>query len=371
MDFSKYGEPVPEWTSYVLAHPIIDQPWTRPSEEQTLAEMHIAGNNARAAHDEITLKAHHLVGKFSSQDMSVKARDGSSIPLRIYTPNDTSSPSKGRPIYVYFHGGGFLHGSIDTERSVCASIATKLNIMVVHICTRHVHEAKHPIPHHDAWDATKWLLENASTYGGDVGNVVISGVSSGANLAAYVVQRFSVSATVIHAKDSAARINGQVLMFPWLIQPDAFPYDQFVEKSKTSLVQCEDALGLSTERLDWLSSLLEAEDIADPTINPALADDNILVGLPKTAILVAGGDPLRDEGLLYATRLEKAGVKNKVHVFPGMPHHFAVYQLPHPHVAYELRSATVFQDRMLESIEWAFKDGEEQVCNGWVIEEIS
>lgn len=92
MDFSKYGKPSSEWTSYVLAHPIIDQPWTRPSEKQTLAEMHIAGNNARAAHDEITLKAHHLEGKFSSQDMSVKARDGSSIPLRIYTPNDTPSP---------------------------------------------------------------------------------------------------------------------------------------------------------------------------------------------------------------------------------------------------------------------------------------
>lgn len=190
---------------------------------------------------------------------------------------------------------------------MCASIATKLNVMVVHICTRHIHEAKHPIPHHDAWDATKWLLENAGTHGGDVGNVVISGVSSGSNLAAYVVQQFSASAAVIQENDSAARIKGQVLVVPWLIQPGTFPYDQFVEKSKTSLIQCADALGLSTDRLDWLSSLLEAEDIADPTINPALADDNILVGLPKTAILVAGGDPLRDDGLLYATRLEKAG----------------------------------------------------------------
>lgn len=218
-----------------------------------------------------------------------------------------SNSLNGRPIYVYFHGGGFLHGSIDTERSVCASIATKLNIMVVHICTRHVHEAKHPIPHYDVWDATKWLLKNASTYGGDVGNVVISGVSSGANLAAYVVHQFSTSFATIHKEKNAVRLKGQVLMVPWLVQPGTFPYDQFVEKRKTSLIQCADALGLSTERLDWLSSLLEAGDIADPTINPALADDNILVGLPKTAILVAGGDPLRDDGLLYATRLEKAG----------------------------------------------------------------
>jgi acetyl esterase/lipase len=218
----------------------------------------------------------------------------------------SSNSSKGRPIYVYFHGGGFLHGSIDTERSVCASIATKLDIMVVHICPRHINEAKHPIPHHDALDATKWLLDNASTYGGDVSNIVIGGVSSGANIAASVVQQFSSSAAA-NRKSSTVRLKGQVLLVPWLIQPDAFPYDQFVDKSKTSLVQCANALGLPTGRLEWLSSLQEAEDIADSALNPALADEKILGSLPKTAIIVAGGDPLRDDALFYATRLEKAG----------------------------------------------------------------
>lgn len=178
--------------------------------------------------------------------------------------------------------------------------------MVVHICTRHVHEAKHPILHHDALDATTWLLEHAIIHGGDVSNIVIGGVSSGANLAAYVVQQFSTLSATIHNGNNATRLKGQVLMVPWLIQPEAFPYDRFAEKSKTSLVQCAEALALSTERLEWLSSLLQAEDITDPTINPALADDEILTSVPKTAILVAGGDPLRDDGLLYATRLEKA-----------------------------------------------------------------
>ncbi|KAF5017082.1 hypothetical protein F66182_11040, partial [Fusarium sp. NRRL 66182] len=231
--------------------------------------MHIAGNNARAALDQLALKARDLEGKFTSQDFMVETRDGSSIPLRIYTPNDALSPSEGRPIYIYFHGGGFLHGSIDTERSVCGSIATKLNVMVVHICTRHVHEAKHPILHHDALDATKWLLEHAIIHGGDVSNIVIGGVSSGANLAAYVVQQFPTLSATVHNGNNATRLKGQVLMVPWLIQPEAFPYDRFAEKSKTSLVQCAEALALSTERLEWLSSLLQAEDITDPTINPA------------------------------------------------------------------------------------------------------
>jgi predicted acyl esterase len=91
MDFSQYGEPASEWTSYVLAYPIIEQPWAKPSEQESLTDMHIAGNNARAAHDQVTLKAHDLEGKFSSQDVMVETRDGSSVPLRIYTPNGTAS----------------------------------------------------------------------------------------------------------------------------------------------------------------------------------------------------------------------------------------------------------------------------------------
>ncbi|EED21442.1 lipase/esterase, putative [Talaromyces stipitatus ATCC 10500] len=371
MDFSNYGEPASEWTSYLYAHPIINQPWTKPSEEESLTEMHITGTNARAAHDQVKLKAHGLEGKFSCQDYEVGTRDGSSIPLRLYTPIGTPSPPGGRPIYVYFHGGGFLHGSIDTERSACALIATKLNIMVVHPCPRHVHEEKHPIPHHDAWDAMKWIIDHASSYGGDVGSLVIGGISSGANLAAYVVQQFSTANTTIYNENNAVRIKGQVLIVPWLIQPNAFPYGQFIEKDKTSLVQCSNALGLSTERLEWLSSILGVEDIANPIPNPALVDEKVLGSLPKTAIIIAGGDPLRDDGLIYASRLGKAGVRTKIHVFPGLPHHFAVYELPHPHVAYELRSASVCQNRVLESIQWALKDGGDQAGNAWVIEKTS
>lgn len=92
MDFSQYGGLALEWKSYVHAHPMIDQPWTRPSEEETLTGMHIAGNNARAAHDQLTLKAHDLEGKSSSQDAIMQTRDGSSIRLRIYNSNDTPSP---------------------------------------------------------------------------------------------------------------------------------------------------------------------------------------------------------------------------------------------------------------------------------------
>ncbi|KAM3069010.1 hypothetical protein ACMFMF_008977 [Clarireedia jacksonii] len=300
MDFSQYGEPSEEWTSFVDSHPIIDQGWSKP--DQSLNEMHTSGNAFRAAHDSEKLKASGLEGKFKTQVYTVPTRDGSSIPLKIYLP-EVPTPPNGFPVYVYFHGGGFLNGSPDTEKTFCASVATTLNITVLHVCPRHTHEAKHPIPHHDAWDAIEWIIKNVEILNGDPSKLVIGGISSGANLAAAVTHLLSTSSKyhdVVH-------LQGQVLVVPWLIQPAAFPNHLFTDKNKTSLVQCSSSLGLPTARLEWLSGLLEADDITDVLINPALADDKVLAKVPKTAIIVGGGDPLRDQGLLYATRLKDAG----------------------------------------------------------------
>jgi acetyl esterase/lipase len=187
--------------------------------------------------------------------------------------------------------------------SFCASVATALDIMVVHPCPRLVHEVKYPTTHHDAWDAIEWILEHAGGLGGDLSNLVIGGVSSGANLAAYVTQQFSA----LGKGTGIVRLKGQVLVVPWLVQPEAFPYHLFVDANKTSLFQCSEALGLSTERVKWLSGNLEADDISDTPINPPFANEKVLSSLPKTAIIAAGGDPLRDDALLYATRLKQAG----------------------------------------------------------------
>jgi acetyl esterase/lipase len=176
-------------------------------------------------------------------------------------------------------------------------------MMVIHPCHRHVEEVKHPVPHHDAWDAMNWILENAKALKGDLSNLVIAGASSGANLATTLTNKLSTSGKC----KGDVRLRGQVLMTPWLIQPPMFPYHLFADKDKTALVQCSHSLGLPTARLEWISRNLEADDISDVLINPALADDKVLVGLPKTAIIIAGGDTLRDDGLLYATRLKDVG----------------------------------------------------------------
>lgn len=175
--------------------------------------------------------------------------------------------------------------------------------MVIHPWPRHIHEAKHLTQHHDALEALNWILDHAEALGGDISKLVLGGISSGANLAASVTQHLFAS----REGDRAVKLKGQVLVVPWLIQPDVFPYHLFADAEKTSLVQNSEALGLPTARLKWLAGLVEKEYISNPLLNPALADDGVLHSLPKTAIVVAGGDPLRDDGLLYATRLKQAG----------------------------------------------------------------
>ena len=301
MDFSPYGEATEEWTSYVSAHPKILQAETA-SPAPSLAEMHASTTATRSTQDRENLKESGLEGKVTTRDYQVATRDGSSILLRLYAPNG-APPSEGRPVYVHFHAGGFIHGSLDTEGFVCASIAIGLDVIVLHPCFRHIHEAKHPTQHHDAWDAMVWLLNHAHAFGGDLRNLVVGGISSGAALAASVTQQFCASGR----GSEAVRLKGQVLIIPWLVQPDMFPYLLFADVKKTSLVQCADAVSLSTNGVKWISGLLEAEDIRDPLLNPALADDEVLRSLPKTALIVAGGDPLRDDGLIYATRLKQIG----------------------------------------------------------------
>ncbi len=85
MDFSQYGEASAEWTSYVAAHPIIDQGWSKP--DQSLAEMYATGTKFRTAQDRERLKASGLEGTFTTQDHEVATRDGATIPLRVYIPN--------------------------------------------------------------------------------------------------------------------------------------------------------------------------------------------------------------------------------------------------------------------------------------------
>ncbi|KAH7030584.1 Alpha/Beta hydrolase protein, partial [Microdochium trichocladiopsis] len=323
-----------------------------------------------------------LDGKFTYETYEAPARDSFGIPVRYYRPitrnthaenQTTSTPQPPAatfdiatsvakftrpPAFVHIHGGGYLNGSLDTEISVCAAIAVALQMVVIHPLYRHTDSVKFPVPHHDVQDALDWIFAKAespsdanSPFCFDPARVVIGGQSAGSGIAAAMVQ---VDAERGHAR---RRFCGQVLTIPWLFQSNVWPYDRFeragVDKSKTSPFQCAHATGLSREKLCWYESLLSHHEEGSeecPLLNPGVKQGSQLRNIPRSAFIIAGADPLRDQGLLYAKSLIEEEVPTKVFIFPGVPHTFrSCVGLP---------SAELFMPKLLDCIAWAMDDSE-------------
>ncbi|KAG8156883.1 hypothetical protein KVR01_013296 [Diaporthe batatas] len=316
MDFSQFATPTPEWLEYARTHPPPSSaaPSISPHDNESLTKLRNASNLDRSKWSAQKLIEHDLVGQFITRDHLVPTQDGNSIPLRFYYPKSKFSQSSnedGGPVsgaccsaFIHIHGGGFLNGSLDTETYICAAIAVKLGIVVAHPEYRHTNDVSFPVPHDDVWDAFQWIHSHCSDIGIDPSNMVVGGQSAGSGMAASLVQREVNGA---RQEGRSSRIKGQVLTIPWLAHPLAFDKSRFLDESVMSTTQCANAVGLSTEKLRWFASLLGAEDVFSEKLNPGLKQGSALEGIPKAAFLVAGGDPLRDQGLLYAKNLEDAG----------------------------------------------------------------
>lgn len=348
MDFSQWGQPSKEWLAFAAANSVL---LSLSDETQPPLRQQEHANNTRstlAKHLVQSTGVGHLV---KTQDHIVPTRDGQSITVRSYRP--VLLGSQPLPGYVYFHGGGFIFGSLDTELFNCSWLAHALSITVVHICYRHTPQVKGLTPWYDATDGFEWVASHTEALGIDPSCLVVGGISAGGSLTASVVQHELRRA---RETGTANRIKGQVLGIPTLLHWKAFPYELFADREKTSLVQCKDAAILNEKRLIQFSGLLGDEvDPADRTWSPALVNEEVLRGTPQTAFLVAGWDPLRDEALMYAKKLKNAGVKTNVHIFPGLPHAFSTFlQLP---------SHKRWNEALLGCLRWAAA-GED----GWIIE---
>jgi acetyl esterase/lipase len=303
MDFSKFGYDTPEWRDYLSHHPQLSPDSPSTTQNRSLAVIRNAANAGRATWSENQIALRHLRKEFRTKDYISPTQDGSTLPIRCYYPSCQESSLTPLPAFIHYHGGGFLNGSLDTETFICGLIASKLNIVVIHPQYRHTDEFKHPTHINDGWDSFEWTLQNHEALGFDPGKLVIGGQSAGSLIAATITQRDAKIAQEVGRK---CRIHGQVLTIPWLMQPQAFPYHQFADKNITSPVQCAHKVGLSQEKFEWFAELLQPSDPHDPLLNPGLQQGQELIGLPKAAFLVAGGDPLRDQAFYYAKSLEQA-----------------------------------------------------------------
>lgn len=309
-----------------------------------------------------------LTQRVTWRDYSILTRDCQSITARVYKPK--YAPCECRlPVYLFFHGGGHLFGGIESEDSTCCRIiahAPEPGLIVVHVNYRHTPEFTYPIQFHDAWDSFEWLAAQIHELGGDPERVIVGGISAGAGLSASVALKHTELGSSQRGSVAALTLKGQVLCIPWLVlHADTRSFTEMPEQS--SLSQNADAPVLPVKLLKLFSDLLEVDKNPDGSyIDLTEKPDEVVSRVPKASFLIAGRDPLRDEGLYFADKLAKNGlvfsrlllmckflqqiyrVQTKVHIFQGLPHAFRRFN--------ELPSSKRWDELVVESIKWCLDD---------------
>ncbi len=219
----------------------------------------------------------------------IKIGEGGAIPARLYRPLG-SAPNAALPALIYFHGGGWVIGDLDTHDVVCRQIANGSGAAVVSVDYRLAPEHKFPAAVEDAIAATAWIAAHGATLGIDTARLAVGGDSAGGNLAAVVA---------LDARDrNGPKLFQQTLIYPATESTMSHPsHERFAE-----------GLLLTRPTMKWFLGhyLRGAEDLADWRVSPLRATS--LANLPPALVLTAGYDPLCDEGEDYAARLAAAGV---------------------------------------------------------------
>ena len=235
------------------------------------------------------------------EDMSIPGPDGPLL-ARHYRPTRTAPA----PLLVFYHGGGWTLGDVDTHDALCRLTCRDAGIHVLSVDYRLAPEHPAPAGLDDAYAAYLWAAEHAGSLGALPGQVAVGGDSAGANLAAVVSQ--------------LARDAGQpVPMLQWLL----YPRTDFTAQTRSMSLFAEGFI-LTKRDIDWFhEQYLHGSDIdpADPRVSPLQAQT--LAGLPPALIAVAGFDPLRDEGEQYAAALRAAGTAVDLRCLGSLTHGFA------------------------------------------------
>lgn len=227
------------------------------------------------------------------------------IPIRTYSAGSASA----QPLLVFFHGGGFVLGTLDEFDAFCAGLAGKGACTVVSVDYRLAPEHRFPAAFEDAWAAILWIAAHGEELGGDPERIAVAGDSAGGNLAAGLC---------LQARDQGfPRISLQVLLCPWVDLSDS-------AEAAPSFRAFGQGLWLSAANLRWYRDhYVETPAQADhPLASPLRAES--LVGLPPALVLTAEFDVLAAQGRAYAHRLEEAGVPVTFRQHPGMLHDFLV-----------------------------------------------
>ena len=235
---------------------------------------------------------------------AVKDLTADGVPLRLYRPQGVSAAVR-LPALVFFHGGGWVIGDLETHDVLCRQLTAGAGISVVAVDYRLAPEHKFPAAVDDAWAASRWVAAHASELGVDAGRLAVGGDSAGGNLAAVVA---------LLARDHGAPSIGlQILLYPVTD----------VGAESQSYIEFADGFMLTRDSMRWFAAhyLRGKQDAADWRVSPLRTPS--LAGAAPALVVTAGFDPLRDEGDAYAQRLREAGVRVDHACYGGMIHGFA------------------------------------------------
>ncbi|MGH3326554.1 MAG: alpha/beta hydrolase [Streptomycetales bacterium] len=227
---------------------------------------------------------------------------GGPVPIRLYRPHAPGGPP---PVVLYFHGGGWVLGDLDTHDRLCRSLAARTPCAVASVGYRLAPEHPFPAGLHDCVAAAWHIAEHGAEFGVDGGRLAVGGDSAGGNLAAVV--------SMLARDTRGPAIAHQLLVYPVVDGDTEGPesYRDFAE-----------GYYLSRADMEWyFGHYLGADgDRADPRVSPLRAADH--ADLPPATVITAEFDPLRDEGEAYARALEAAGVPVSLRRYDGMIHPF-------------------------------------------------
>lgn len=221
------------------------------------------------------------------------------IALRLYRPSE----KEGLPVVMFFHGGGWVIGDLDTHDALCRQLAAFSGVAVVAVDYRLAPEHPYPAAYMDCYEASYWVRRNTKELGVDEGKIFVAGDSAGGNLAA---------AVALHTRhEGAFIIRGQVLIYP-VLDCD-FDTESYQENAEGYL--------LTRDAMRWFWDNY-TNDVSRTETYAAPLRESAFRLLPPALIVTAEFDPLRDEGQAYASRLEESGVDTELAHYQGVIHGF-------------------------------------------------
>ncbi|MFC0204835.1 alpha/beta hydrolase [Novosphingobium soli] len=284
----------PDVAAYLKAYYARPQP---PLTREALMQIHKLPPAALAAMAQLDLP----VGGVTTKDVTMPG-PGGPIALRLF---DTRAQRGPGPVVVFYHGGGYVLGSIDTHAGLAAEIARQLDLPVVSVEYRLAPESPWPAAPDDGEAATRWIAANGKAFGREFTGLVLSGDSAGGNLTL-------VTAAALRDKPAAVPVVLQIPIYPATDFSRKYPSDQAFASGYML-----DAKSMASFGEHY------AADPLSPRASPILGT---LAGLPPTVLVTASLDPLRDQGRAYAAKLVEAGVPTAYYEGKGLIHGFATFR---------------------------------------------